>query len=106
MNNSDKEVDLASLYNEAASIIGNSNDKELNKILKKIKNEVSKGNFTLKVRVDEDTFDYLTSPSYRLCPDLVSKLQDYGFVCGNPATGTTFFLSLVYYMTISWRKNA
>jgi len=87
MNDNSEKVDLANLYREVAICVGQEDNKQLKKILEKIKKQAAKGLFSIKIEVDEDVHDwvfYQPYPGNRIKPDLISKLEEYGFICGSP----------------------
>ena len=102
-----EKVDLAAIYRELASCMSQEDDKELKKILKDVKKASLKGKYTLKVKIDENVYDWLQYACLRsgkIKPELISKLEDYGFVCGS----SNYEIGLMFSrhtMIISWQKK-
>lgn len=100
-----EKVDLAALYREVATCMSQQDDKEVRKILEKVKKEASKGKFTLKIEVDEDIYNWVNYPllsGRKIKPDLVSKLENYGFRLGNGNFNVGIF-GIYYTVVISWQ---
>ena len=98
-----EKVDLAALYREIANCIPQQEDKDIKKILKQVKKQASKGKFTLKIDIDQNGFNWLKYTSLRsnkIKPELISKLENYGFELGSPSLDTGFF-GIYYSMIIS-----
>jgi hypothetical protein len=80
------DVDLASIYRDLADWTSQEEDTEISAILAKIKKAASKGRYQIKIDIDEDIHDwcaYSFLRSDKIKPDLISKLEEYGFKVGN-----------------------
>lgn len=107
MNDNSEKVDLASLYREVAICVGQEDNKQLKKILEKIKKQAAKGLFSLKIKVDEDVYEWFYRRQYNndpFKPDLILKLEEYGFICGSPKKEFGVIFD-TYTIIISWQNK-
>ena len=101
----DDKVNLAKLYKGLADAMQTENP-EFKKILKSVRIAASKGLYSLRIEIDDDTHEWVRYPYSRTAgnikPPLIKCLEDSGFSYGNEKKELSFWGNWHRSMLISW----
>ncbi len=105
---SNSSVNLAELYRELADAMQGESS-EFKKIMKKVKEAAARGEYSIRIDVDDDVLDwvrkYSFSPRNNPVPSLIKRLSDSGFRYGNEKRELSFWGRWHNTMMISWASN-